>query len=658
MTRGRLFLVIGVVAIVVVASLIGAFLWGWYSDDGVEFDEGAINLDPVDLAGTQPFLGGAGEYVFGVEEVVPEDFKGDIPGWFADAAGRGIGVVGVDLVDITEASMRMNSSSLAYAGFRLDGEMGDIYPEILEEAKKNNISVIVMIEAIAHVIDHMFEFSENIIEARIAPALVKGWIRDISATAAEHGLRVGITEEAFPENYMDAIDEACQEYGVTYIHFFEDLKGRPDMVLSEDYSYYPLDARGNAADVAYLKDIWTMGSYYGELGHLNVMFGSAAASGTESGVLTAGGWGMGAKTHQNIAVMRAVQYNPRVYFFVVATGDEDAIYPDEPDYVSNYDFKNELLPLLQEYGKRATDAPKPIANLVLDEPPVGTDEYDQFLDTKLSSASAITNSMLAAGYDIVVTKSEPYASADLYYVLSDGVIWEVGDDLPSSLADLVDGTAPVYYQVAGSLPQKTNWNKVTDALDIIGAQVVENEVDESFFEPIPATAAYVLPGGSYDIPYGGYSMEFWQLNQAGKFSVGHVTHYIEPAAYSGDVLVKGLTAKDGDEVLDDETGLIVRKGNVHFVNGGFLHLGVSPALANIMAQTDVYNTPSYGYLTNGADRSAFFAPYDTDIDVNLLGGTNITVFDENGAESSNHDLTIVNGRLTGNVGRFELVVVT
>jgi len=261
-------------------------------DDDSTTQDGEVTLDPVDLTGTQPFLSSAGDsYVFGVEEITPDDFLGDIPGWFKAAAERGIGVVGIDLVDITEASIAMNSPSMAYAGFKIPEGIGDIYPEVLQEAKRNNISIIVMIESAAHVIGKMFQYSSSIKEDRLTPTTVKGWIRDISAEAAAQGLRVGITEEAFSEEYMTAISEACNDYGVTYIHFFDDLQGRPDIMLSEDYMYYPLDAEYDQDDQSYLKDMWTYGSYYGELGHLNIMFGVAAATGKEAGVLTAGGWG-------------------------------------------------------------------------------------------------------------------------------------------------------------------------------------------------------------------------------------------------------------------------------------------------------------------------------------------------------------------------------
>ena len=118
----------------------------------------------------------------------------------------------------------------------------------------------------------------------------------------------------------------------------------------------------------------------------------------------------------------------------------------------------------------------------------------------------------------------------------------------------------------------------------------------------------------------------------------------------------GRTSRDGDGVFDDESALIIRNDNVFFVNGGYIHLDASSILANLMAARPVFNSPSYGYFTNGESRAAFYAPYDVDIDVNLQGGTRIAEFDETGAQVLT-SLTLDEGRLTGTLARFHLAVV-
>jgi hypothetical protein len=186
--------------------------------------------------------------------------------------------------------------------------------------------------------------------------------------------------------------------------------------------------------------------------------------------------------------------------------------------------------------------------------------------------------------------------------------------------------------------------------------------DRSLFDPIPEEASYRFPDGNYAVKYGGYSFEFSDPEQAGRFSVGHYIHYVDPDSYGGEALLRGTTSKDGDGVFDDETALILRKGDLFFVNGGFLHLDASSVLANILAglrgKGPVYNRPSYGYLTNGESRAVFYAPYEVEVDLNLLvGGTQITEFDESGRRVE-PGVRLVDGRLRGRVGKFHLVVVS
>ena len=77
-----------------------------------------------------------------------------------------------------------------------------------------------------------------------------------------------------------------------------------------------------------------------------------------------------------------------------------------------------------------------------------------------------------------------------------------------------------------------------------------------------------------------------------------------------------------------------------------------------MAGKAIYNTPSYGYLTTGTTRSVFYAPYDVDVDVNLDGGSTVTVFDAEGNKLTDPGLTLQEGRLTGSVAKFNLVVIS
>lgn len=599
-----------------------------------------------------------GEYKFGLEEVSFEEIAEDIPGWFERAAAKGIGVVGLEVLNL-EGYMIIDSPTLRDAGFSLSPEYGNLFPEILREAKRHNIKVVVMLESIAHIKSNFYPYSENIIQDKLTPEAVGQLVRELAAEAQRAGVKIAVDEEAFEDAYIDAISRASKERGVEYIHFFEDLNCRADVFLSEDYAYYPLDGRNSPEDQDYLRMLLQQGSYYGELGNLNVMYGAARGCGRAAGTLTAGGWGLGAKTHQNIALLRAVQFGPKLFFFVIAEGEEGPIYQDEVAYVQSYNFTKSLLPLVEEFGRRETDVRKPVANLIIDEPRGGEDIVDFFINAQLSSMGAVTNAILASGYDLIVTKSRPYEGASLYYVFSPGRVFDEEQELPASLAELAG--VPVFYQVAGELPSTPNWRKVREALGLGGElEVLLNEDETSFFDPIPESVVYRFPSGEHEVKYGGYSLEVWLPEQAGRFSLGHYLHYINPDEVDAEVLLEGITARDEDRVFDDRTALIIKKGNLYFVNGGYLHLASSAILANIISGlggTPVYNSPSYGYFTNGESRAVFFAPYDVDVDINLLGGAGVTEFDEHGNRVAEPGVKLEKGRLTGKVKRFHLVIV-
>lgn len=597
-------------------------------------------------------------------EVDPEGFIGGdgklVKSWFDKTAANGVSVISFGLFNLDGEAL-FDSPTLRAAGFRLDPDLGNAFPEIIREASSHNLKIVVMLEGIAHIVYNMKPYSDRIKPEKLTPEATKQLIKEIAEEAAKHNARVAVDEEAFPDVYIDAIRVASTRYGIEYDHFFEDLQCRPDMFISEDYAYYPLDARNNPADVNYLRELYSWGSYYGKLGFLNLIFGAGIGCGKATGVATAGGWGFAPKTHQNIALMRAVQFAPGFYMFVVGEGAAGPTYPEELPHVDGYDFKENLLPLINEFGRKPTDEPKKVANMIIDEPKNrDSDLMDFFNDALLSSSDAITNAILAAGYDLVVTKS-PYENADLYYVLSPGMVFEEGDDLSPELASLVDGSTPVFYQVIGELPRTPNWNRVSAALGIQGKYtVLVNAEDASFFDPIPEDVEYLFPAGKYRVKYAGYSFEVWDEKQLGRFSVGHYLHYMDPAEISSEVLLEGLTAKDDDRVFDDKTALLIRGGNVYFVNGGYLHLDASHVLANIMSGLEgrgpVYNKPSYGYFTNGESRAVFFAPYDVDIDINVFGGSRVTVFDEEG-KITEPEVSLEDGRLMGKVKRFHLVIV-
>jgi hypothetical protein len=108
---------------------------------------------------------------FGVEEVSYEELGEDISGWFAAAEDRGISLVGIDAIEL-DGYIIFDSPTLRGAGFREDPEYGLILPEVLREAKKRNIKIIVMLEGIAHIISDFYSYSDSIDKKKLTPDAV------------------------------------------------------------------------------------------------------------------------------------------------------------------------------------------------------------------------------------------------------------------------------------------------------------------------------------------------------------------------------------------------------------------------------------------------------------------------------------------------------
>ncbi|NOZ76921.1 MAG: hypothetical protein GXO65_04445, partial [Euryarchaeota archaeon] len=264
----------------IIAFLLAVLVTGCLSGGG-DLEEGEDHVAATGYR-AEPWGPPTGDIAFGVEEVGYDEVAEDIPGWFDAAAERGIGLVGLDVMDL-DGYIAFDSPTLRQAGFKEDPDYGSILPEILQEAKRHDIRVIVMLEGMAHILTGFAEYSKDIHPDRLTPEAVGQVVRELAGEAGKAGVPLAVNEEAFEEEYIDAISRAARETGVEYIHFFEDLKCRPDLFLSEDYAYYPYNARHDQGDQDYMRSLIEVGSYYGELGNLNVMYGAARGCGIEAG---------------------------------------------------------------------------------------------------------------------------------------------------------------------------------------------------------------------------------------------------------------------------------------------------------------------------------------------------------------------------------------
>lgn len=594
---------------------------------------------------------------FGVEDVGYDEFGEDPSAWFENVKKRGVTTVSFDPFDLEEGLTIIDSPALKNMGFKIDESFSEQLKKIFEAAKNNDVYLIIMIESLAHAKSGFLDPATSIKKRKITPDSVGQFIEELGIIAKRNNITIGISEEGFDEEFIPSITESSKKSGITYVHFFEDLDCNADMVLSEDYGYYFKDLKESDEDKEQAKRNLAIGSYYGELGFLNIMYGSASACGKRYGTLTAGGWGFGPKTHQNIALLRSIQFNPKAVFFVIAEDAEGNTLDGESEYVNNYDF-SKLKKLIDKFGRKESDTKKPVANLVLDIPDKDADAMDYFDSALLGSVSSITNSMLAAGYDLKVSK-KPIEDADIYYVFGSGFIHEKGKDLSEQNLLLKDKNVSVFYQVVGEISSELspNWDSLLHWFGINEYEAITDET--ASFEPIPLTTEGEFPSGRFKFKYAGYSLEIEDASKLGSYSEGHTIHYIDPDILQGSkASLTGMTALDGEN-YKDKTALIIQKGNAYFVNSGYIHFASSSFLTNLMSERPVFNRPNYVYLTSGKERVAVFTAYTEYLDINLPAKDSweITEFDEKG-DIIDSNIEVNNGVVKGTLERFHLLVLT
>lgn len=587
------------------------------------------------------------ETLFGLEEIGYNDIK-DADAFFKRISARGVNVVGIDFLDIGDGTTIFPSLALKRMGFELEEGGAAKFLKILSAAKKHGVRIVFMLESLAHAKTGFLDSSEKINKEKITPKEVKAVIREIAAITREAGVQAAFNEESFEEPFIDAASNASSEYSIPYLHFFEDAACRPNMTLTEDYSYYPFDAFSDEKDLAYLEKNMESGAYYGQLGNNNLLFAFSNTCKKESGVLTAGGWGLGDATHQNIALLRYLLFDPKAYFFVLATHSDGGYSKKEKKFVEEYDFEK-LKSLLAQYPKKKGNQKK--VNIVLSSVNQESDLADFYNNSLLSSASAITQAFLSLGYTLYATQDKILKDVDAYYLLLPGSAYNnetiETTGFPGFAFKALKSGKPVFVQVAASVPDTLRWRQAMKELGF-DSYKVEAVFDEGTESPIPLKAKSPFKEREV-LPYRGYTFEPWNTTQVSSYGIGHsVVHPIQ---------------KSFETVLESPDGLplITRKNKKFFVNGGYLHLAVAAVLANALAELEgrkpVYYSLSYGYFANTLRHTVFFAPYDTDIEVAVNGEIEkIDVFNEEGKPVKS-SVVVEDGRLKGHLKKFNLLVI-
>ncbi|MBT4891076.1 MAG: hypothetical protein HON65_16130 [Rhodospirillales bacterium] len=573
--------------------------------------------------------------------------RSNIASWLDHLLERGITVVTAEVMNL-DGAVFYPSTVLGKIGFKQPEDYGDLFSFLVEESKNRNLKVNVLIEDLAHIIQNGKEYSDQLDVSVISPEIVSSWIGELAEIGRQHGTSIWVNEEAYSTDYIAAIERRAKIEGITYVHFFDDRYGRGDIWLSEDYATYPMDPSRNKADANMLVNMSKMGSVHGTLGHLNIMYAHAVSQNKPAGCLTAGEWGMQNKVQPSICLFRSVQFDLAMHGFVAATQDDGSYNPNELRFAIDYDHKI-LREQINRYGKKSSDAPKPVANLIITHAGEN-DEY--YFDMRQSVLQSASTALLAAGYELRVTHDQFLENAVLYYVVGVASLFDQKEDLPDTILSLSDNpeanSVKVIYHPLG-IPNSKNWLKT---MARAGGNFIEGLSGNEDISPIPYEVEVIYQNKLYPVHWRGHYP--WPENSSDA-ARQYEEHMISVIDSDMPLIVGNLDAQFG---LDNtKIPLVISKNKIFFINGNYLHLDAASALANLFSGKPVYLSPSYGYLTTGKDRSAFFAAAETEVKLRI-GNTCIAYAVDASGQSIRDAFKVIDGVMHGNSPKWGLIIAT
>ncbi len=366
----------------------------------------------------------------------------------------------------------------------------------------------------------------------------------------------GISEEMFPSEWMAAVYEKCNDYGIPYIH-----KHIPyDVAWFNGEESTVFDAYANCSILMtedyYMNDDlarWEMAAGFAFPFEKKLWIKSCPDD-----------WALGSiENMENVLAFRAVEYNPEYVFAMIY--DKETFENFEPseigDMVENFTY----------------DDNKPILNVVI----YLTHEKEDMDAWQLFdiSYSAIANAAEASGYRVFIT-DKPLEDASAYYVYTRGRM-NTTLHLPPSILSLFNQSKPVFFEVAYDLPRGDEWSTVRGYLGIN-----QNEF-ETLFGTTRILATY--EGTSYY-----HLSNDWYLFNS-----------IESQNVYGEVLSSG-------KVHGKEYAFIIKNGNFVFINGAGLDGETSYPISNIL--NDALQQPFQGVASVGKT-SIFYAYEDTTLKI-------------------------------------------
>lgn len=473
----------------------------------------------------------------------------------------------------------------------------DLLTPIIREAHKRGIFVSMGIETLGRVIlenggiSEYGTFGSNNPLRKTNPDIrpltsdeLYQVIRELASIGADAIYEKGYSRR---DSDMDAIRDAIEETGLTWIHFFGDYKGRPDVIASQDYVLYP-ETKNNGTSAV-------------EIGFQDIYFGHGRAIGKKAFVAT-GSSLVFPELQKNFMLFRTVESDPAGYLFDGATDSSRRLLNS-----INFDFETNVKADIHMVSKKLEE--KPIANLVLNRPSEDdTLLLSYFNGEDPSILPTVCTAIEAAGYDLRVSYNSIIEDADLYYVISfcgEQGEEEFYDDLPyDQLGLLLYSNTPTIIHPATPLSDSGNWAEIRTyfGLEADGDYPTIYDMPETVTAPFEPS--YGLKGAT--TPFKGI-----------RYAVVPATARILESDVSSpaEVVLAGNVDSAGD------IALILRRENKFLINSSVIHLMSHYILANILStlHEDLsipYESPCFAYVVRG-NQTAILACGTTEVNLNL-----------------------------------------
>lgn len=558
--------------------------------------------------------------------------------WMQECQQRGINVFNLPILN-SEGITLCDFPTLKKAKFRMIQEVGDLFPLIALEAKRRDLILSIPLDELGDIAEDEQLGSSWTEKSFLTPTQFGKFVEELGEAAKTYEVTLWINEQRLARKYRSPISQAANQYQIKYVRYSGDAEGFADLFCSEEYATFPTCLNQPTKENEYIYHLAQNGTAYGRLGYQNMIYGLANTRKKATGMICASGWGLDEGVQSNIALYRAVQFNPCLYGFYQKNIEKKQSHIPQFS-LRNFKYHKDLLPRIQQFQRSEKDIAKPIANLIINiSPKLDAADTVNAMEAMTSSLEAITNAITAAGFELYVTFQNPIPDAKLYYIITAGE-WD------TSLLLLFPNPQPIFLQNCWGFPEGAVWEQAASLFGIpLNSRMLHNP-HQSY---IPQQISYPY-APDIMLPYRGFQFNIEQARDAGK---------LVTLQQLADIKLENLSNSTNIIAANNQIALITQKQNYFFVNGNFLHLSVSNILANLMASTPIFSCPAPIYLTTSPERVAILAADHTPIDLYLPLQQQKTIyhFNQQGHLYPKTNLCWKQDHLVGNILQWELVII-